>query len=89
MDVSDVRFLSCGTPTPDPDTPVVSMNNVSDALLQDCHTGSETEVFLRVEGARSQHVELIGNSRIRAKNLIQSAADVLPEEIRLNPQATA
>ncbi len=86
QDSSDVFLHSCGSPAPDPGSPVVSMSNVSNAVLQACHAGADTEAFLFLEGVRSRNVSLHGISRLRARKPLELAPGIPPEAAWVEPR---
>jgi hypothetical protein len=77
-DIEGGTISACGTPTPDPQSPVLDLADVSHALVNACRTAPGTEVFLRLSGPRSGKIKLTGNDLSLARRPLEAAADVPP-----------
>jgi polygalacturonase len=82
-DANGVTIHACSTPTPEAGAPVMSLNNVTDALIQACQAGAGTEVFLRLEGANTQQVSLTSNTLSHARQPLQLAPEVPPSAVHV------
>ena len=79
-DVKDLTLDGLRTETAAASGPVVWMNNVIDALVRGSRTAA-TDAFLRVSGARSAGISLIGNDLLRAGRHFE-VTDAPPEAVR-------
>jgi hypothetical protein len=83
-DAADVEISAGITRTPSAGAPVVLLRNVDGAFVHGCRADAETEVFLEVEGARSQAIVLAGNDLSRAGQPLRARADVPPGAVRVS-----
>jgi hypothetical protein len=83
-DSADVEISAGITRTPSAGAPVVLLRNVDGAFVHGCRAGAETEVFLEIEGERSQAIVLAGNDLSRAGQPLRARADVPPEAVRMS-----
>jgi hypothetical protein len=58
------------------DIPAVVLNQVEDATICNSKARPGTQVFLKVKGAKSQHVYLVGNELREVRSPYQVDADV-------------
>jgi hypothetical protein len=72
VDSSDVEISASGTPTPDPSTAVLALNEVDGAFVHGCRAAPGTGLFLRVEGVGSYGVVLAGNDLSQAREPAQT-----------------
>jgi polygalacturonase len=77
-DIEGGTISACGTPTPDPQAPVLDLTDVSHALLNACRTAPGTDVFLRLSGSRTGRITLTGNDLSLARRPLETAEDVPP-----------
>jgi hypothetical protein len=85
-DIEGGTIGACSTPTPDPEAPVLHMNNVSHALIHTCRAAPGTGVFLHLEGPRTGNITLTGNDLSLAREALDSAEDVPPGAVEPNPR---
>ena len=78
-DSADIEINASTTRTPSADAPVILMRNVDGALVHGCHAHAGTDVFLQVEGQDTREITLAGNYLARARQPLQTAADVHPD----------
>ncbi len=81
FDIEGGRIGACGTSTPDPNSPILQLNNVSQALISACRTAPGTDVFLRIEGAQTGKITLAGNDLSLARKTLDVADDVPPGSV--------
>jgi polygalacturonase len=86
VDIEGGLIGACGTPTPDPQAPVLQLNNVSQTLVNSCCSAPGTGVFLRLEGPRTGKITLAGNDLSLARRPLDVAADVPPGAVEPNPR---
>ena len=75
-DIDGGTISACGSPAPDPQTPVMDWHNVSRALLSGCRAAPGTGVFLRAAGPGTGHIVLAGNDLSPARRALDLADDV-------------
>ncbi len=80
-DIEGGTISACGSPTPDPQAPVMDWNNVSRALLNACQAAPGTGVFLHVEGSQTEKIMLAGNDLSLARQALDMAGDVPPHSV--------
>jgi hypothetical protein len=80
-DIVGGTISGCGTPTPDPQAPVMHWTNVSRALLNACRTTPGTGIFLHLEGAQTGKITLTGNDLSLARQALELADDVPPGSV--------
>ncbi|HJY81071.1 MAG TPA: glycosyl hydrolase family 28 protein [Candidatus Binatia bacterium] len=56
--------------------PMISFNQVMDALVQGCRLSQDVPMFLRISGARSRAITLAGNDLRRAQKAVDLASEV-------------
>jgi polygalacturonase len=81
FDIEGGRIGACGTVTPDPDSPVLHLNDVSNAMVNACRAAPGTGVFLRLEGSRTGGITLTGNDLRQARKAVEVAEDVSPGSV--------
>jgi len=80
-DIEGGTISACGTSTPDPQAPVLHLNNVSHTLLNANRSVPGTGLFLHVEGAQTRKITLTGNDLSLARQALQLADDVPPGSV--------
>ncbi len=75
MDARDVDLSACTSRTPCAEAPVIWMKGVSGAFVHDCRAGAGTDVFVHVEGERSQDILLNENDLTLAGRAIRLGQD--------------
>jgi polygalacturonase len=85
-DIEGGTISACGTPTPDPQAPVMDLNNVSHALVNSCRTTPGTGVFLHLEGSQTGKITLAGNDLSLARKAVDLAEDVPPGSVEPDPR---
>ncbi|CAG0936499.1 Polygalacturonase [Thermoflexales bacterium] len=80
IDSSEVELNGCATRTPDPNHPIVQLDNVDHAFVHGCRANSDTRVFLHVDGARSRDIALRGN-HLLCEQPIAIGADARAEAV--------
>jgi len=80
IDSSDVELSGCATRTPDPNYPIVQLDNVGHAFVHGCRASELARVFLQVDGERSADIVLCGNHLLCAEP-IALGADVRADEV--------
>jgi polygalacturonase len=80
-DIEGGTISACGTSTPDPDAPVMDLNNVSQTLVNACRSTPGTSVFLRVLGPHTGKITLTGNDLSLAGKALEQAEDVPPGSV--------
>jgi hypothetical protein len=82
-DVSGLRLEGfSGAPAADTDYPVLILDNVEDAGISNSRARPGTGVFLKVKGAKSHDIHLIGNDLHHAKIAYESTPEVKPEVLK-------
>lgn len=69
----EVKYLEIDgvkTLTPHSETPVVELVNVEDVFLHDCFPVPDTDLFLKVDGAKTKNVVLDGNNFQHVKTMV-------------------
>ena len=61
IDSAEVELSGCATRTPDPQHPIVQLDNVAKAFVHGCCANSDAPLFLQVVGERSADIVLRGN----------------------------
>ena len=67
--------------TPPGNAPVIDLRNVGQAFVHGCQANRQTDVFIRLSGARTSDVVLSGNHMFGARMPVSMAVEVLPEEV--------
>ena len=67
IDSADVELSGCATSTPDPQYPIVQLDNVAQAFVHGCRANSDAPLFLQVDGERSADIVLRGNQLLCAQ----------------------
>jgi polygalacturonase len=81
VDSTEVEISTTAARTPAVQGPVFRLTNVEGAFVHGCQAGPDTEVFLAVDGERTSGIALRGNHLARARQPLQIAAEVDPDEV--------
>jgi hypothetical protein len=80
-DVSDVEISACTTPTPDPEAPVLHMEDVQGAFVHGCRAPAGTGTFVQSKGKGTAEIVFAANDLHRARQAIHLGEGVHPESI--------
>jgi len=79
--VSDVEIIACTTRTPDPDAPILRMEDVQGAFVHGCRAPAGTGTFVRLEGEATQEIVFAANDLHLAGQAIHVGAGARREAI--------
>ncbi len=73
IDSSDVELSGCATRTPDPNSPIIHLDNIEHAFVHGCQAHASASTFLQVDGARSTDIVLRGNHLLCERTIVMGA----------------
>jgi hypothetical protein len=79
LTAEDVNFLEIDglkTLMPHKDTPVVKLKNVTDAYVHSNFAAPDTDIFLKLEGERTENIVLGGNNFHHVENIVKKEKNV-------------
>jgi len=85
-DIEGGTISACSSSTPDPDAPVMNLDNVAHALIHACRAAPGTGVFLRLTGARTGRIKLTGNDLSQARQPLDQTDDVPSGSVEGDPR---
>jgi hypothetical protein len=84
-DIEGGTINACYCSTPDPDAPVMDLENVTHALVNACRAAPGTGVFLRLTGTRTGRITLKGNELSPARQPVFQTDDVPSGSVEGDP----
>jgi polygalacturonase len=80
---AEVEVAGFKNRTPSRSAPVIDLRDVAQGLLHGCQANRQTDIFIRLSGARTADIVLSGNHMFSARMPVSMAVEVPPEEVML------